>query len=161
MFRFFSEYTHNCSDIVVQACQGIPGYTKTVASEAIQNIHSRYIEQQIKYNKSDSCSEKRKEIVCAENLPACVDGAAGFLCRDSCEQFFNTCKSPFFYSSDMCIEFPRRGDTPKDKVICKQTHWPRAENWRLPENPVTTPPSKTSVASLFNDFFFIFSKIES
>ncbi|KAL9963459.1 hypothetical protein ACROYT_G026970 [Oculina patagonica] len=138
-----TSYKHQCSDIVVPACKGIKGYTKTVVSEVVQRKYSSWMESKIKLNASDTCSQPRKEIMCAENLPACVDGTAAFLCRDSCYKFFNTCDTPFFYHNDMCMEFPTREDTPKDLVICKQTHWPRAENWKLPEHPATTGPTVT------------------
>ena len=131
-----SGYAHNCSDIVVPACKGIPGYTKTVVSEEVQRRYSDWIKRKINYNPTrDNCSKPRQEIICAENLPACVDSTAAFLCRDNCYKFFNTCTSPFFYGKDMCMEFPKRGDTPKDSVICKQNHWPRTENWKLTEKP--------------------------
>jgi len=141
-----AEYKHNCSDIVIPACQGITGYKKTVVSEKIQRRFSNYVTSKINYNDSEPCSPLRKEIVCAENLPACVDGLSGFLCRDNCLNFFNKCRSPFFYKEDMCMEFPKREGTPKENVICKQTHWPRSENWQLPENPGTS--GKTGISSL-------------
>lgn len=128
-------YKHNCSDIVVPACKGIPGYTQTVVSEAIQRRYQRYIDGTIGLRTNGTCYEKRKEIVCAENLPGCIDGSAAFLCRDTCEKFFNTCKSPFFYEKDMCMEFPSRESTPKSASVCKQTHWPRAENWNFSATP--------------------------
>jgi len=137
------KYKHNCSDIVIPACQGITGYKKTVVSEKIQRRFSNYVTSKINYNDSEPCSPLRKEIVCAENLPACVDGLSGFLCRDNCLNFFNKCRSPFFYKEDMCMEFPKREGTPKENVICKQTHWPRSENWQLPENPGTSAPPTT------------------
>ena len=38
----------------------------------------------------------------------------------------------------MCMEFPKRErDAPNDLSICKQMHWPRSENWEIPENPST------------------------
>ena len=135
LFVIFLAYKHNCSDIVVPACQGIPGYTKTVVSEAIQRRYQNHIVNTIGQGTNSTCQEKRKEIVCAENLPGCIDGSAAFLCRDTCEKFFNTCKSPFFYGIDMCMEFPSRETTPKSASICKQTHWPRAENWDFRANP--------------------------
>lgn len=143
-----TSYAHNCSDIVVPACQGIPGYTKTVVSEEVQRKYSDWIRRKINYNPlRHNCSKPRKEIICAENLPACVDSTAAFLCRDNCYKFFNACTSPFFYGKDMCIEFPKRGDTPKDSVICKQNHWPRTENWKLSEKP-TKGPTVTINASV-------------
>ncbi|XP_027048621.1 uncharacterized protein LOC113676195 [Pocillopora damicornis] len=132
-------YKHNCSDIVVPACKGIPGYTQTVVSEAIQRRYQRYIDGTIGLRTNGTCYEKRKEIVCAENLPGCIDGSAAFLCRDTCEKFFNTCKSPFFYEKDMCMEFPSRESTPKSASVCKQTHWPRAENWNFSATPTGQP----------------------
>jgi len=43
------------------------------------------------------------------------------------------------------MEFPKRGDTPKDSVVCKQTHWPRTENWKLYEKPTSqTGPTMTA-----------------
>lgn len=143
-------YKHNCSDLVVPSCQGISGYTKTVVSKDVQLKYSDWIRRKIDYDSKDNCSKPRKEIVCAENLPACVDNTAAFLCRDSCFTFFNTCTSPFFYGKDMCMEFPERGaDTPKDSVICKQSHWPRSENWQLSEKPTskTGPTMPSSVKS--------------
>lgn len=132
-------YKHNCSDIVVPACKGIPGYTQTVVSEAIQRRYQKYIDGTIGQRTNGTCYEKRKEIVCAENLPGCIDGSAAFLCRDTCEKFFNTCKSPFFYEIDMCMEFPSRESTPKSASVCKQTHWPRAENWNFSATPTGQP----------------------
>ena len=133
---YLSGYAHKCSDIVVDACKGIPGYTKTVVSEELQRKYSGWIKNKINYDSvKDNCSQPRKEIICAENLPACVDSTAAFLCRDNCLKFFNTCTSPFFYGKDMCMEFPKGGDTPKDSAICKQNHWPRTENWKLSEKP--------------------------
>ena len=132
------EYKHNCSDVVIPECQRIPGYTKTVVSPSLQRRYAAYIRSKIRYNASDTCSQGRKEIVCAENLPACMDGTVGFLCRDECLRFFNRCKSPFFYGRDMCMEFPEKEDS-HNYVVCKQTHWPRSENWPLTETPSATP----------------------
>ena len=132
------EYKHNCSDVVIPECQRIPGYTKTVVSPSLQRRYAAYIRSKIRYNESDTCSQGRKEIVCAENLPACMDGTVGFLCRDECLRFFNRCKSPFFYGRDMCMEFPEKEDS-HNHVVCKQTHWPRSENWPLTETPSATP----------------------
>ena len=134
----FSGYTHNCSDIVIPACQGIPGYTKTVVSEEMQRKYSGWMARRINYRPNDTCSELRKEIMCAENVPACIDNTAGFLCRENCYKFFNKCATPFFYSIDMCMEFPKRVNTSKELVICKQTHWPRAENWKLEAGSTVT-----------------------
>lgn len=140
-------YKHNCSDIVVPACKGIPGYTQTVVSEAIQLRYQRYIDGTIGQRTNGTCYEKRKEIVCAENLPGCIDGSAAFLCRDTCEKFFNTCKSPFFYEKDMCMEFPSRESTPKSASVCKQTHWPRAENWNFSATPTGQPSTEGAMTS--------------
>lgn len=136
------KYKQNCSNIVIEDCKNIPGFTKTVVSENVQRRFANYMKSKINWNASDTCSPLRKEIVCAENLPACIDGAAGFLCRDKCLNFFNNCKSPFFYGKDMCIEFPKRENTPSELSICKQTHWPRSENW-FPET--STTPATSSV----------------
>lgn len=151
-FKHFisTAYKHICSDIVIDACQGIPGYTKTVVSESIQRTYHNYIKSKIKYNKYDNCSSLRKEIVCAGNLPACIDGTTAFLCRDNCLSFFDKCPSPFFYGNNMCMEFPRREGTGKESPICKQTHWPRSENWQLPEitnTPTPTPGTYVSHAA--------------
>ena len=35
----------------------------------------------------------------------------------------------------MCMEFPRRESTPKSVSVCKQTHWPRVENWNFSATP--------------------------
>lgn len=154
MVYYLLGYKHNCSDLVVPSCQGIPGYTKTVVSKDVQLKYSDWIRRKIDYDSKDNCSKPRKEIVCAENLPACVDNTAAFLCRDSCLKFFNTCTSPFFYGKDMCMEFPERGaDTPKDSVICKQSHWPRSENWQLSEKPT----SKTGKTRLLSRLFACFN----
>lgn len=132
------KYKHNCSDIVIDECKGIPGYTKTVVSPETQRTYQNYLKRTIKYNASDTCSPLRKEIVCAENLPACFEGRVGFLCRNNCLSFFDKCKTPFFYGRDMCMEFPKRErDAPNDLSICKQMHWPRSENWEIAENPST------------------------
>ena len=155
-FKHFisTAYKHNCSDIVIDDCRGIPGYTKTVVSEKTQSRYQNYIKSKIKHDhEGDNCSSLRKEIVCAENLPACIDGTTAFLCRDNCLSFFDKCLSPFFYGSDMCMEFPRREVTGKESPICKQTHWPRSENWQLPEitnTPTPTPGTYVSHAAPMN-----------
>ena len=131
---FFTEYTHECSDIVIDECRGIPGFTKTVVSPQMQKLYQNFINSSINYNASDpQCSRLRKEIVCAENMPACHNGSAWFLCRDNCLNFFEKCQSPFFYGKNMCMEFPKReGSAPGKFPVCKQTHWPRSENWQIP-----------------------------
>jgi len=157
---YLSGYAHNCSDIVIPACKGIVGYTKTVVSKEVQKKYQAWIERKIDFDPSkDNCSKPRQEIICAENLPACVDSTAAFLCRDNCYKFFNTCTSPFFYGKDMCMEFPKRGDTPKDSVVCKQTHWPRTENWKLYEKPTSQTGKAGWLSSLFVCFCFNVCKL--
>ena len=36
------------------------------------------------------------------------------------------------------MEFPEKEDS-HNHVVCKQTHWPRSENWPLTETPSATP----------------------
>lgn len=51
------------------------------------------------------------------------------------------------------MEFPERGaDTPKDSVICKQSHWPRSENWQLSEKPTSKTGKTRLQSSLFACF---------
>ena len=136
---FLTEYKHPCSELVISACQGIPGFTHTVVSEDLQRKYGKFIEKIIgNFSADPKCGEMRKQIVCAENMPACLNGTAGFLCRKRCENFFNQCKSPFFYGRDMCMEFPDKDNYTDDSPICKQTHWPRYGNWPSPE-PTTIP----------------------
>lgn len=142
------KYKHNCSNIVIPACQGIPGYTQTVVSEAIQRRYQHHIINTIGKDTNSTCHKKRKEIVCAENLPGCINGSAAFLCRDTCDKFFNACKSPFFYEKDMCMEFPSRETTSKSASVCKQTHWPRAENWDFRANPTGRPITASTKDSM-------------
>ena len=35
------------------------------------------------------------------------------------------------------MEFPEKEDS-HNHVVCKQTHWPRSENWPLTETPSAT-----------------------
>ena len=38
------------------------------------------------------------------------------------------------------MEFPKKElDSNLSHVVCKQTHWPRSENWPLTESPSATP----------------------
>ncbi|KAK2573281.1 hypothetical protein P5673_000920 [Acropora cervicornis] len=130
----------------------IPGFTKTVVSPHMQQRYQNFINSSINYNASDpQCSRLRKEIVCAENMPACHNGSAWFLCRENCLNFFETCQSPFFYGKNMCMEFPKReGSAPGKFPICKQTHWPRSENWQIPiENPHTLATLATPTVGFF------------
>ena len=141
-----TEYKHGCFDIVIPLCQGIPGFNETVVPTNVQREKAFWLRSLIyrNSNESDRCIALRKEMFCVDHLMPCVNGGLGYLCRDRCLNFFNTCRTPFSFGSDMCMEFPRREGTPIQSSICSVTHWPRAQNWQIPENPVTPTSGKTN-----------------
>lgn len=119
-----------CYPLVVPICQNI-GYQYTVLNTEKQKAYIGYANRKLsvlpKDNSTVDCPLDRKRFFCTENFPACIDKTIAFYCRQKCEDFFNrNCSSPFFYNRDMCMEFPI-GESSVD--ICKQTHWPRAQNW--------------------------------
>ena len=140
-----TEFRSNCTNVVTPICKGIPGYTTTQVSQDAQRNKSRlFLRYQINMhpNESDDCITLRKEFVCMNFLPPCVDGVVGSLCQDRCVKFFNTCKNQFQLDQDICFEFPRRANSSAESSVCKSAHWPRAQNWELPENPLTPIPGK-------------------
>ena len=100
-------------------------------------------------NESDICITLRKEMICVDFLTPCVNDGLGHICRDSCLNFFNTCRTPFPIGSDMCMAFPSREGTPIESAICIITHWPTAWNWQIPENHVTPISGKNNTLSNF------------
>ena len=146
-----TEYKHGCFDIVIPLCQGIPGFTTTVVRPEGQREKAVWLRSIIyrNSNESDRCITLRKEMHCVNFLMPCVNGELGYLCRDRCLNFFNMCRTPFAFGSDMCMEFPRREGTPIQSAICNVAHWPQAQNWQIPENSVTPTSGKSNALSNF------------
>lgn len=145
VFNFiFTEYKHNCFNIVIPICQGIPGYTKTQRSLERQRQVSDLLISILrrKSNESDVCYTLRKEITCMNFLMPCTDSGLVKLCRDRCLNFFNTCTTLFPVSREVCLSFPSREGTPIESDVCNVTHWPGAWKWPIPENPVTPTSGK-------------------
>ena len=135
MHFFPGDAAFRCTKLVEPLCKGL-GYDETVVSESNQKRYSASLKYHIGNHTANKCGEMRRQIVCAEHMPACKDKKLHFLCRKKCTQFFDTCDSPFFYGKDMCIEFP---DVNTTSDLCYQKHWPRYENWPTP--PTTLPPT--------------------
>lgn len=149
-----TEFRPSCTNVVTPICKGIPGYTTTqVSHEAQRNKSGLFLRDLINMypNESDNCITLRKEFECTNFLPPCVDGVLGSLCQDRCVKFFNTCKNPFQLDQDICFEFPSRENSSTESRVCKSTHWPRAQNWELSENPLTPTPGKSDDDDDYDD----------
>ncbi|KAK3729899.1 hypothetical protein QZH41_010714, partial [Actinostola sp. cb2023] len=129
-----------CHNLTVPVCQNI-GYKKTVLSEGKQNAYSLWASINLNSLRDNStCSLPGKRLFCMENFPPCIDNSIAYYCRPKCEKFFQmNCTLPLRFDINICMELPN-GTAEND--MCKQTHWPRAENW--PQVRSTKPPIGSS-----------------
>ncbi|KAK3741627.1 hypothetical protein QZH41_009777 [Actinostola sp. cb2023] len=142
-----------CYDLIVPICQHI-GFDKTFLSEEKQKAYMKWASDKLNSLRDDiTCSLPRKRFLCTENFPPCIDDRIGFYCRSKCQKFFQmNCTSPWKYDVNMCMELPK-GTAKND--ICKQTHWPRAENWpqvRSTEPPIVMNEVMNDLNSLKNQY---------
>lgn len=146
-------YTHNCSEIMVPACRGIPGFTHSILSQSTQLARRKYLESALNasYLGNDQCAPLLKELTCAAYLRPCVENGDALLCQDKCLKTHNACHSSFPTRKEACEELPKRGeDTSLDSAICKVKHWPLSSNWHLPDDemaPSVTPSLGRSKSS--------------
>ncbi|XP_068743383.1 uncharacterized protein [Montipora capricornis] len=147
-------YTHQCTEILIPACQGIPGYTHTIWSKKSQEKHRKDVEIAVNtsYLHGNQSASLRKEFACMNRMRPCINNASAFICQDKCLKYYNAYKTPLRTKKDFCSEFPKREGESMESDICEVKHWHLAGNWHLPddeEKPTATASSvKTDNSSV-------------